>query len=367
MSDSNLIRTSLFAVYDLAIKNWCIKLVRNVTDQGLVVMASPMRAFSEARRVLERMTPSDQEIIYGADKVANLPLPLITFQRGSISARDFGRTVRLPLFNTTHYDESARTIKTAIPPIPLWIEYSIDIWSKTFNVQSQLVTEFISAFDPYLSYTLAEFGHEIGNYMAPLRFGDMDDVSELEGDELDDRVIRHTLSLKVEAWKFFVPDVALTALSTHLDIQDHTTQSRPIIIKNRMYPCVYIQHSRGAWYKLISINKGEADLVPVSKMPDASELEIYMDNDDIIMPEGLVMVDSIHNIPFNFKCNPINADLVPSYFPNSFELSKPLVIQKSQRFYIKNRRDYYSQLIARNFHVSMKNKFVVPSEGTPVV
>jgi hypothetical protein len=333
VGDDAIARYSLFAVYDLAVSKWAQDILKRVTNHGLLVLASPMRAFSEAQRVIERNTPADQKANLGiSEKVPNVPLPLISVQRGGVEPRD-GRTLRKTI-KMGMTDNTGRQIKVSKPPLPLWLNYEIEIWSKTINIQSQLLTEYISSFDPHLSYGTAVWGEPWGNIPMAIRLNSLEDVSSLEGEEMGDRVLRHNLSVRIEAWKFNVVEEALGVLKTGYGVGFEWSPDT-VFYDNPHFTEFFFQSDKDQWYRVSSLNKGDLAILPCS--PPSLPLQFNSGKKNVVLNGGVLLPDSDSGKTFNFSFNHQRQGhelLDVKYTPTTKIVDTPLAVTKDQKLFI---------------------------------
>ena len=350
------------------IKKWASSLLKKVTDEGLVVMASPMRAFSEASSIIQKSATQQNPstINYPSQKIANVPLPLITFNRGGFSTREFGRSPRLPLFTTGFTDESARHTNTALPPVPIWIDYTIDIWCKTQNIESQLVTTFLGDFDPYITYYPVDFGEPYGKYVAPIRFNGITDLSELEGNDMADRIIRHSLQVRVEGWKYYENETEFTNLNTVVDHRTSSIVNKPVYLENSKFSEIYIQRVQGEWMKMYTVSKGKLGVVPVDSVPDGKDSTIFMDNNQIFLMNGVILKDTTSNLDFLhfYSSKPLKMtrylNIGYKYHPNKEPLLKPLVVTNNQELYLGGfDRTMFGQILIEFVDLKLLQKFFI--------
>ncbi len=193
---------TFFRVYDQGISNWVNN--RAILNGEVVphVMSSPQRAFSTMRDVLVKQGK------LGKDATLDMvPLPFISIQRGdpSLNLKYWSRS---RMRNMRFTDSSKKYTQTAVFPQPFLLPYTVEIWSKYVQSDAELFQRFMFAFASAQSYMMVKHREPWGFKMAAIHLNNMDNNSKLEGGEMDEREIRHTLSLQVEAWLFFDPTEA---------------------------------------------------------------------------------------------------------------------------------------------------------------
>lgn len=268
---STLDQYSIFAAYDLAVRDWITHVTSKLSSDIVIVSASPMRAFGEASRVIERSSKSGQPPTNRGDKNAKVPLPLISVERGSISGRE-QRHFNAPLnHGLPLYDEGKKQAYSIRAATPITIPYQLDIWSKTKNVQSKIIKSILDAFDPFMSYGIVSLNESLQNIWMPIKLGDMSDSSELEGGDSEDRVIRNTLSIDIEGWNAHRYEQSDT-------VQEVTTSfeysKESIEVKNvPRFKGLFVQTSTGEWLECHLHNLFKRNMVH-SEPPPSDEIEL---------------------------------------------------------------------------------------------
>ena len=253
-----------------------------------------------------------------------------------------------------------------MPPIPIWIDYTIDIWCKTQNIESQIVTTFLGDFDPYITYYPVDFGEPHGKYMAPIRFNGISDLSELEGGDMNDRIIRHSLQVRVEGWKYYDNEEEFTNLNTVTDVRDSSLLKNPIYLENKKFSEIYIQRVQGEWMKIYTVSKGKLGAVPVNSVPDGKDSTIFMDKNQIFLINGVILNDKTSNLDFLHFYTETYSKLTRyshigyKFHPNNEPLLKPLIVTNNQELYLGGfDRNMFGQILIEFTDLKVLSKFFI--------
>src|ERR1700756_4735651 len=148
----------IYGSYDLAVNKWLRRVMTAVEPTTVIVQASPQRAFGEAAAMVAKGLVNPAQTLPHSKENNNLnrealvPLPLVSIQPGAPAPREIQRlTPCKNLFRTSlpGTDPSIRERYVARPPLPLWITYTVEIWTKTRSTMNALITHFQQQFDPY--------------------------------------------------------------------------------------------------------------------------------------------------------------------------------------------------------------------------
>ena len=86
-------------------------------------------------------------------------------------------------------------------PLPYTLDYQVDIWTRLFAHQNQILYELLLEFDPEVMYLTTDLAEPFGSKWAKVNITDITDNSELEREEKDGYVqFRKTINLKVDIW-----------------------------------------------------------------------------------------------------------------------------------------------------------------------
>ena len=96
-------------------------------------------------------------------------------------------------------------------PMPINIEYQIDLWAKTGQDLQMMRSAILSRFEHHPSETFIQTNFPFyGNKMIPLEFVSDSDVSDLESDEKE-RTLRRSMLMVMKGWLLKRPTVSKTA------------------------------------------------------------------------------------------------------------------------------------------------------------
>lgn len=196
---------TFFRVYDQGISNWINNIAIINGDIVPHVMASPQRAFSAMRDVLvtQNKLPEDATLDM-------IPLPFISIQRGS-PALNLKYWSRANMRNLRFTDSSKKYTQQAHFPQPFLLPYTIEVWSKLVQSDAELFDRLMLTFASSMAYMMVTHKEPWGDRFTAIHLDSIDNNSKLEGGELDEREIRHTFNVTVEAWLFFDPEEVPTA------------------------------------------------------------------------------------------------------------------------------------------------------------
>jgi hypothetical protein len=195
--DSNL----FIRFYNEAVKSWIENLIVIDGRKIICIKSSPLRAFSAYKHLFKNddfnRLPEDGEA------PERFPLPFANYTRGVPKVNDKLKQNSYPIRNIGFLDESnkRRTAWTRYPK-PMIIPYSIDFWSKYESHMDYIIQRIHEQFVPMAYYDVGSPFSD-GTILMPMKMNDLVDNSELERDSTEDRLLRVTLSMDVEAWMFY--------------------------------------------------------------------------------------------------------------------------------------------------------------------
>jgi len=186
----------MLRVYDQSISNWLNEWA--IINGELVphVMASPQRAFSTMREVLNAKRPEPEG---GIDLI---PLPFISFSRGSLQS-DLRIWSRSKMRDMGFTDESKKYACQFTHPQSFKIPYTIEIWSKYKQTDAMLMDLVLRQFRSNYAYGMARHFDPWGEKVVPIHYDGLDDNSELEGGTDTEVTTRHTLNVTIDALLLF--------------------------------------------------------------------------------------------------------------------------------------------------------------------
>jgi hypothetical protein len=154
----------------------------------------------------------------------------------------------------------------------------------------------------------------------------LEDTSELEGGETGDRVLRHTMSVRVEAWKW--PNVEVDLVSSDIKVQANLQAS---LLSEKRLQCPYInevliQSRSGRWYAVQSIAKGKMRILPVNQPP--SDNIVMYNEKSIILEDGMILKDK--DSDYSFLVDPYSNPNRLKYFPEYNPIQPSIIIHNTQ-------------------------------------
>jgi len=127
-------------------------------------------------------------------KEANIILPVITVSENSTKSNEDKRRYESVLVNESYwhpkYQRAIRIV--SLPPRPVTISYSLNIWSFYKNDLDQVREMIFSMFNPDLNVTIGE------NFYTKIFIESEDDASELKVQDQEDRLLQKTINLTLE-------------------------------------------------------------------------------------------------------------------------------------------------------------------------
>ena len=184
--------------YDRAVQQW----VQGVTSMnGKVVpaiMASPLLAHATYKELLGKrnLVHPDAESVD-----AKFPLPYISIERTSIDPNPAHANCNYPMRKQARIDaDLQRRTGYSRYPKPLLLSYQIDVWARYQSHMNWMVRGIEQQFWDQIAYWGVQVQH-LPTLLMPIRRGGFVNNSDLETDK--ERLLRWTLTVKVESWMFF--------------------------------------------------------------------------------------------------------------------------------------------------------------------
>lgn len=347
----------LYSSYDLGIHRWIQGIVTKTEPTTVVIQSSPMRAFGDAAAMLEKGL-IDSGVLPDGDfnRSANIPLPLVSVHPSAPEKREWGR---ITPFRNLFRDSlpgtgtDMRNRYTAKPPTPYWITYSIDIWTKTRSTMNALVSDILREFDPYMTYGEAVIDTDFwGTILMPIHNQGITDNSELEAGA-NDRLLRHTLTVRVEAWLFYAPETAKVMLYPVIDDAGTMQLSGLKYVDPMRFPAIYLEGPAGRWYAFSMTNYGRVGIVPVENVTNA--VTLYFGFKTVIFKDGLFLNEThrdgtvdCYNLTFRDLGSGYGEKIVTQRTQTLLPLVDPLVIPKGQNLYIGNGGNFFAEIRLSN-------------------
>lgn len=127
-------------------------------------------------------------------KEANVVLPVISIAENSTKATEDKRRYDSMLINESYwhpkYQRAIRIV--SLPPRPVSISYSLNVWSYYKNDLDQIREMIFSMFNPDLNVTIGE------NFYTKIFIDSEEDSSELKVQDQEDRLLQKTINLNLE-------------------------------------------------------------------------------------------------------------------------------------------------------------------------
>ena len=367
-----LTQFGIYGSYDVGIHNFLKGVLSPVEPTLIILQASPMRAFGDAAAMLAKGLDNPGLIDADVNRSANVPLPLISVTPGAPSKRENQRTVPMRnLFRTDlpGTDPKIRERWVAKPPVPVWLDYTAELWTKTRSTMNALVTAFQLKFDPYMAWGTVEIDDWFwGSLWMPIHLDSIADSSEFESAE-EDRVLRHTITLRVEAWAFHPPEKDFTVHKTTID-EDPSHLEGVSVHGLTRFSSLYFQSNAHRLFQIALTPGGKFNVIPVGKPPEP--VTHYFGEKLLFFPEGLLL-DSIaaDGSARSFLVNGAEVAAVQSllvkYAQSSMLSSPPLVVGFDQQLLIGAGSQFYTQVrLHRSLKLIYKPRYL-PDENVPPV
>lgn len=195
--------SSLFIrFYNEAIEKWVKEMIVIDGVPIFTMKSSPMRAFSSYRHLRK---PSDTNPLPpDAEQPERPPLPMANYIRGTPKPNKSLQQSSYPIRNIGFMDSTKkrRTAYTRYPKASL-IPYTIEFWCRYDSHMDYILQKIYEQFTPSIAYYEVGSPFSNGTILMPIHMLDMVDNSDLERDNVDDRLFRTTLTVEVEAWMFY--------------------------------------------------------------------------------------------------------------------------------------------------------------------
>jgi hypothetical protein len=367
-----LTQFGIYGSYDLGVHNFLKDVLTPVEPTLILLQASPMRAFGDAAAMLAKGMDNPGLIDADVNRSANVPLPLVSVTPGAPTKRENQRIVPIKnLFRTDlpGTDPKIRERWVAKPPVPVWLNYSVELWTKTRSTMNALVTALQLKFDPYMAWGVVEIDDWFwGSLWMPIHLDSMTDSSEFESAE-EDRVLRHTLTFRVEAWAFYPPEKDFTVHKTTVD-EDPSHLEGVYVQGLTRYSSLYLQSNAHRMFQIALTAGGKLNVIPVGMPPDP--VTHYFGEKLLFFPEGL-MLDQIA------ESGNVNSFLVSGSgtvgtstlsivrAQSSLASSPPLVIGFDQQLLIGAGSGFYTYVrLHRSLKLICRPRYL-PDENVPPV
>lgn len=329
----------IYAAYDVAIHNFMRDLVLPIEPTSIIIQASPQRAFGDAAAMMAKGMAGRPELSDDLNRSANIPLPLISILPGAPMKREKGR--QLPARNLFRQslpgtDESLRERWVSKPPVPVWITYQVEIWTKTRSTMNALITAVQQKFDPYMAWGQVQIDDWFwGSMWMAIHLDSMQDNSELEAADKD-RLLRHTLSLKVEGWCFNPPEKDLTALKFTIDETVSHLDQKIIRLNQLRFGSLYFETNASRIYRVCITNAGKISIIPTNAPPDP--VTHYFGQDIVVFEDGLILDEATPtgtaNWLMTFNGHIVGEKLSVSRIQSNAERLPSLFIPRQQKLWI---------------------------------
>lgn len=222
-------------VYNVAMKGWLSDIFTVAGNSIPVVMAAPKLAFSDYWYSLpEPIKASYLQACSGGgpDRIdpatppppnftnAMYPLPFISFSRvGNPEPRTGSNAV--PLRNLGFIDIDRKQTSWSRHPTPYTLTFQIEIWSKYQSMHNWWFSMFDEAFQGQMSYMgVPSFLSDTAEpLMTGIKIKSAVDNSDLEATSDKESIFRWTMTVEVEAWKFYEVRSAPTVHSIEVATQ----------------------------------------------------------------------------------------------------------------------------------------------------
>jgi hypothetical protein len=126
----------------------------------------------------------------------NITLPLITISETSTMNDDDRRRYNPTLVHDSYWDnDKQRAIRIlTLPPRPITISYSINIWTKYKQDLDQIRGSIFLLFNPDIELNIKE------NFFTKAFIQDESDASEITANDTQDRILRKSINIFVETY-----------------------------------------------------------------------------------------------------------------------------------------------------------------------
>ena len=368
-----LTQFGIYGSYDVGIHNFLKGVLTPVEPTLLVLQASPQRAFADAAAMLAKGTDSPGLLDGDLNRSANVPLPLVSVTPGAPMKRETQRIVPMKnLFRTDlpGTDPSQRERWVAKPPVPVWLNYSVELWTKTRSTMNALVTALQLKFDPYMAWGVVEIDDWFwGSLWMPIHLDGMTDSSEFESAE-EDRLLRHTITFRVEAWAFHPPTKDLTVHKVTVD-EDPSHLEGVYVQGLTRYSSLYFQSNAHRLFQIALTAGGKLNVIPVGQPPEP--VTHYFGKKLLFFPEGLLLdhismtTGAVHSFLVNGAMVAAVQSLSVKYAQSSLVSSPPLVVGFDQQLLIGAGNQFYTSVrLHRSLKLIYRPRYL-PDENLPPV
>lgn len=202
--NANLESNLTMRLYNEAIMAWIQDLIIIDGRPVICIKSTPLRAFSKYRDMLVRTNfdaiPAD------SDDINRFPLPFSNFTRGMPKENKTQQVFGTRMRNLGFLDVNKRRTATARYPKTFLLPYTIDFWCRYESHMDYIIQRIWEQFVP-LAYTTVRspFATEgcTDGYTCAIHKMDLQDASDLERNDTDDRLLRATLTIEVEGLMFY--------------------------------------------------------------------------------------------------------------------------------------------------------------------
>ena len=368
----SLTQFGIYGSYDVGIHNFLKHVLAPVEPTIIILQASPMRAFADAAAMLAKGM-DNPGLLDGEDlnRSANVPLPLVSVTPGAPTKRETQRiTPMRNLFRTDlpGTDPKIRERWVAKPPLPVWLTYTVELWTKTRSTMNALVTALQLKFDPYMAWGEVHIDDWFwGSLWMPIHLDNMTDSSEFESAE-EDRVLRHTINFRVEAWAFHPPEKDFTVHKTTIE-EDPTHIEGVSVHGLTRYSSLYFQSNAHRLFQVALTAGGKLNVIPVGPPPDP--VTHYFGEKLLFFPQGLLLDrlaedGSVRSFLVNGS-DTVSANLSVKYAQSGFPSSPPLVVGPDQQLLIGAGNQFYTYVrLHRSLKLVYRGRYLSDSNLPPV-
>jgi hypothetical protein len=362
-----LVTRGIYSSYDLAIHNFFREILTPVEPTILIIQSSPMRAFGDAAAMLAKGTDSPDLLDRDLNRSANVPLPLVSVTPGAPTKRENQRIVPIKnLFRTDlpGTDPTIRERWVANPPLPVWLNYTAELWTKTRSTMNALITAFQLKFDPYMAWSVVDIDDYFwGSAWMPIHLDGMTDNSELEGEE--DRLLRHTIQLRVEGWAFYPPEKDFTVHRTTLD-EDPSHLENVYVKGLTRFSSLYFQSNAARLFQVALTIGNKLHVLPVGMPPNP--VTHYFGEKLLFFNQGLLLDQITENgSTRSFLLSGEGGALKIRYEASSLPSSPPLLIGADQQLMIGAGSQFYTYVrLHRSLKLIYRPRYLSDSNLPPV-
>jgi hypothetical protein len=369
----------IYGSYDLAVNKWMRKVMTAVEPTTLVIQSTPQRAFGEAAAMVAKGLVNPETTLPASkgnnnlNREALVPLPLVSIQPGAPEPRENQRLTPVPnLFRTSlpGTDPSQRERYVSRPPLPIWLTYTAELWTKTRSTMNALITAFQLQFDPYMAWDEVVIDDWFwGTVWMPIKLNGITDNSELEAGEKD-RTLRHTISLRIEAWAFYPPEKDLTVHKTTLDTLVSHLQDL-YYVEPVHFPAIYLEAPSKRLFKIAATARGALNVIAVGAPPNP--VTHYFGKKILVFNRGFVLDQfstalppNVNNWAYDYNGNANQAGLTASRVLSSLDTLPPLFISSGQTFLLGGSGFYVEILLRRNLTLGFRPRYLLDANEEPV-